>query len=69
MVITKKRATSASQASGSKSPAESMDIYEHIAALAYFKAQERGFCPGHEMDDWLEAEQEINGAASSGNKH
>jgi hypothetical protein len=29
-----------------------------IAELAYLKAERRGFMPGHELDDWLEAEQE-----------
>ena len=29
-----------------------------IARLAYAKAEARGFEPGHEMDDWLEAEAE-----------
>ena len=27
-----------------------------IAELAYFKAENRGFAPGHELEDWLEAE-------------
>ena len=30
-----------------------------VAVNAYYRAQKRGFEPGHEMDDWLEAEQEI----------
>ena len=30
-----------------------------IAELAYFKAESRGFTPGHELNDWLEAEQEL----------
>ena len=30
-----------------------------VAERAYGKAEKRGFEPGHEMDDWLEAEQEI----------
>jgi hypothetical protein len=30
-----------------------------IAELAYCKAESRGFEPGHELDDWLEAEQEF----------
>jgi Protein of unknown function (DUF2934) len=30
-----------------------------IAELAYFRALERGFEPGHEMEDWLEAEAEF----------
>jgi len=29
-----------------------------IAELAYLKAERRGFTPGHDLDDWLEAEQE-----------
>jgi hypothetical protein len=29
-----------------------------IAELAYLKAERRGFSPGHDLDDWLEAEQE-----------
>ncbi|HEY8537269.1 MAG TPA: DUF2934 domain-containing protein [Steroidobacteraceae bacterium] len=31
-----------------------------IAELAYSKAQQRGFAPGRELDDWLEAEREID---------
>jgi hypothetical protein len=30
-----------------------------IATAAYFKAQRRGFMPGQEASDWLEAEVEI----------
>ena len=30
-----------------------------IAELAYFRALKRGFEPGHEMEDWLEAEAEF----------
>jgi hypothetical protein len=32
-----------------------------IAEAAYYKAQERGFAPGHEELDWLEAENEVDG--------
>lgn len=32
-----------------------------IALGAYFKAERRGFAPGHELDDWLEAEHDIMG--------
>jgi|GEM_PF-2214437 hypothetical protein len=35
-----------------------------IAELAYSKAQQRGFEPGHELDDWLEAEREIDATFS-----
>ncbi len=30
-----------------------------IAELAYYKAEKRGFAPGYELEDWLEAEQEF----------
>jgi len=29
-----------------------------ISELAYRKAESRGFEPGHELEDWLEAERE-----------
>lgn len=31
-----------------------------IAIEAYYKAQRRGFAPGSELDDWLEAEAEFD---------
>lgn len=30
-----------------------------IAELAYYKAEGRAFEPGHELEDWLEAEREL----------
>jgi hypothetical protein len=32
---------------------------ERIAARAYEFAERRGFAPGHELEDWLQAEREI----------
>ena len=37
------------------------DKVSRIAVLAYYKAEARGYEPGHEMQDWLEAEAEIEG--------
>lgn len=34
--------------------------HEMIARAAYFRAERRGFAPGHELDDWLGAEAEID---------
>lgn len=34
-----------------------------IAERAYFKAEQRGFAPGLELDDWLAAERELTSAA------
>lgn len=31
-----------------------------IAAAAYYRAECRGFAPGRELEDWLEAEAEID---------
>lgn len=30
-----------------------------IATAAYYKAESRGFMPGHELDDWLDAEAQF----------
>jgi Protein of unknown function (DUF2934) len=30
-----------------------------IAEAAYFRSQYRGFIPGHEIEDWLAAEEEV----------
>jgi hypothetical protein len=41
-------------------PVFSNDEIRHhwIAEIAYHKAEKRGFKPGREFDDWLEAEAE-----------
>src|SRR5881394_3660978 len=43
-------------AGGKLSPEE---VYRLIQESAYFKAKERGFAPGHEVQDWIEAEAEV----------
>jgi hypothetical protein len=35
------------------------ETLETTAERAYFKAEKRGFEPGHEEADWLEVEQEV----------
>jgi Protein of unknown function (DUF2934) len=35
------------------------EVYRLIQESAYFKAKERGFQPGHEVQDWIEAEAEV----------
>jgi hypothetical protein len=39
-----------------------------IARDAYFRAQRRGFEPGHELEDWLAAESEFNRLVGGGAK-
>jgi hypothetical protein len=31
-----------------------------IAEAAFFRAEKRGFAPGHEIEDWLAAESEVD---------
>jgi hypothetical protein len=31
-----------------------------IATAAYFRAEQRGFTPGAEVEDWLQAEAEVD---------
>jgi hypothetical protein len=33
-----------------------------VAVAAYHRAERRGFAPGHELDDWLNAELEVEAA-------
>lgn len=35
------------------------EIHRRIAEAAYYRAAERGFAPGRELEDWLEAEAQI----------
>lgn len=37
-----------------------------IAEAAYFHAERRGFSPGNELSDWLQAEADVEGVRSSG---
>jgi len=48
--------TGARGGTNSASPAETRRA---IAVLAYRYAERRNFEPGHELDDWLEAENEV----------
>jgi hypothetical protein len=40
--------------------------HAEIARRAYFRAEQRGFAPGHEIEDWLEAERQIGAADCDG---
>ncbi|MEW8086623.1 MAG: DUF2934 domain-containing protein [Candidatus Thiodiazotropha endolucinida] len=34
--------------------------YEMIATMAYYRAEQRNFEPGHDVEDWLECESIID---------
>lgn len=42
------------------------DVAKMIAEAAYYKAQARGFAPGHDESDWLSAERDILESLNSG---
>lgn len=52
--VTRKRAVPAP-----KAPRPGPERLAMIAEAAYFRAERRGFAPGAEVQDWLEAEAEI----------
>jgi len=41
-------------------PDEPRNREQLIAEVAYFRAQQRDFAPGRELDDWLAAELEVD---------
>ncbi len=52
------RPTSDASAS-SRTQIDPVEQHSLIARAAYFRAERRGFAPGGELQDWLEAETEI----------
>lgn len=37
---------------------------ESVAEAAYYRAERRGFAPGGELQDWLDAEYEVSQAST-----
>jgi hypothetical protein len=35
------------------------ELRRQIEEAAYYRAKQRGFTPGHELDDWIQAESEV----------
>ena len=54
-----KSAPNASRKPVEDRPLSNEDLYNLIAETAYFKAKARGFAPGGEVQDWIEAESEV----------
>ena len=55
------RSASMPASGGVRVQTSSEDTRRQIAEAAYFRAKERGFEPGHELEDWVEAESEVMG--------
>ena len=58
MMATMKRGEEHAAAKPAEMPSAA-EIYEMIAQAAYYRAEKRGFTPGLEADDWLQAETEV----------
>ena len=37
------------------------ELRKLISEAAYYRAKKRGFAPGHELEDWIQAEAEVMG--------
>jgi hypothetical protein len=57
MTTNRKRA----HVNGQSPVSETSERLDRIAEAAYYSAERRGFAPGHEVEDWLEAEKKIDG--------
>ena len=42
-----------------RAEASAGEIRQLIEEAAYYRAEQRGFAPGHELDDWVAAEAEV----------
>lgn len=53
---TAKPSTFSNHARAEVSPEE---LRKLISEAAYYRAKQRGFAPGHELEDWIQAEAEV----------
>ena len=60
MSDTMKRARGVSAPKPPPNSLRRQDRLAMIAEAAYFAAQSRGFEPGHELEDWIAAEKEVD---------
>ncbi|MDZ4252143.1 MAG: DUF2934 domain-containing protein [Sulfuritalea sp.] len=58
--------SAATMAGGWESPGvDESRLQEMIAVAAYYRAEQRGFAPGNELVDWIQAEAEFQTSARS----
>lgn len=58
-IVTKAARRAGSAAGMRRVPVSAEERERMIAMAAYYRAERRGFAPGHELEDWCEAEAEI----------
>jgi hypothetical protein len=44
------------------------EVRQLISEAAYYRAKQRGFEPGHELDDWIQAEAEVSRRLNTPNR-
>lgn len=50
---------SSSLSSNARAELSPDELRKLVSEAAYYRAKQRGFTPGHEMDDWIQAEAEV----------
>jgi hypothetical protein len=58
--VKKRVAKKAVAKSGIKAAISPRERYEMIATMAYYRAEQRNFEPGHDVEDWLDCESMID---------
>jgi hypothetical protein len=54
-----KRTRSASFGGNARAELSPDEVRKLISEAAYYRAKQRGFAPGHELEDWIQAEAEV----------
>jgi len=54
--------------SAERAPVSGADRHAMIAEAAYLRAEQRGFAPGQETEDWLAAEIEVDALLEIGHR-
>ncbi len=54
------RTTTGAASTAAAVSAAPVEREEMVRMAAYFRAERRGFAPGHDWEDWLEAEAEVS---------
>ena len=54
-----RKAAKAAAVTTARADVSAAEIRQLIEEAAYYKAEERGFAPGHELEDWIAAEAEV----------
>jgi hypothetical protein len=54
-----KKPTPPAMADEARAEVSAAELQKLISEAAYYRAKSRGFEPGHELDDWFQAEVEV----------